>query len=99
MSTLDKKLKKPVKNSSPEVKKGAPDTKAIAVNPISEGKTRIGIAKGCTINMGSYESARVEVWMERVVDDDEHSINKAINDIGELLDDYIATEVSELKGE
>ena len=95
--TVAKTIKKPLKaKSTKEVGIGAPDTKAISHNPILMGQTRIGLAKGLTLNLGNYQSARVEAWAERVVEDNEHSVNEALNDMSILIDNVLEEETKDL---
>jgi hypothetical protein len=65
-------------------------------NTLVKGEVRVGISKGCTLNMGNYQSARMDFWMERVVEDSEHAINNAYADMGEELGSLIDEQVNEL---
>jgi len=65
-------------------------------NTLVAGEVRVGMSKGATLNMGNYQSARIDFWMERVVVDDQHSINQAYSDMGEELDSLIEQETDAL---
>jgi hypothetical protein len=82
------------------VKKQAPDSLDIngtrGGSTIQMGQCRIGIAKGATINVGNFQSARNDVWMEKVTEDNEHDINSAVVEIAELLDEILQEESDKL---
>ena len=84
-----------------EVVKGVPDTaevvKASAPLKVDEPKRRVGLSKGMTINMGDYQSARVDLWMERVVPDNDRDVEKAIMEMSESIDGYLAEEIEDLR--
>jgi hypothetical protein len=66
------------------------------VNTIVNGERRIGLSKGATINMGNYESARVDVWMERVVPDNDHDMKVALEEMSNVLNSELEEEVKKL---
>lgn len=69
------------------------------VNPVSsipQGKTLVGLAKGTTLNMGNYQSARIDCWIVRVADDNEKSVMDALSDMSALIDEHIEYEVGNL---
>ena len=109
-TTTTKDLKDVVKKVVKKEKavKGVPDV-AEVVKPaegINTGEVtltavpqrRIGMSKGMTINMGDYQSARIDVWMERVVPDNDREVEKAYAEISKTLDEHLTDEVNELKG-
>ncbi len=51
----------------------------------------VGMAKGFTINLGNYESERVEVWYSDFVGEDE-TPRKAIHRISGILDKILKDE-------
>lgn len=61
-------------------------------NTLVAGEVRVGMSKGATLNMGNYQSARIDFWMERVVEDTQHSVNKAYADMTQELDELIEQE-------
>ena len=61
-------------------------------NTLVAGEVRVGISKGATLNMGNYQSARIDYWQERVVDDNQAAINRAYAEMGEELDELISQE-------
>jgi len=85
------------KKDTSEVVKGVPENMiSKPISSITEGQVRIGLAKGMTLNMGNYQSARIDAWMERVVPDNDHDINKSISDMSELLDEVVEQEQESL---
>lgn len=68
-------------------------------NPISTlkaGTALVGCSKGYTINLGGYESARIQCWITKTSKDDETSIMQTFSDISEMLDNQLEFETSEL---
>lgn len=61
-------------------------------NTLIAGEVRVGMSKGATLNMGNYQSARIDFWMERVVEDTQHAVNKAYSDMTIELDQLIEDE-------
>ena len=88
--TIKKKVEEKVTVGVPEIK----TTKASST--VVKGEVRVGLSKGATISMGNYQSARIDVWLERIVEDNEHSINKALMEISDLLDEAVAEEQGRL---
>lgn len=86
--------------------KGVPDVVEV-VKPtkdvISEGvvtleaQRRIGMSKGMTVNMGDYQSARIDIWMEKLVPDNEREVEKGIAELSKCIDEHLTDEVNELK--
>ena len=68
-------------------------------NTLAVGECRVGCSKGVTLNMGNYQSARIDFWMERVVEDNEHEKIKAYSEMVDCLDDLITQEVDSLESE
>lgn len=67
------------------------------VNPRSKlgtqaqvGKAVIGLSLGATLNMGDYQSARIDVFIQRTVEDDEDIIRDEMERISETLHDELA---------
>lgn len=105
MSKLEKKApnkKVPVKKSKEPVEnevvvKGISDhvvKQGSRNNTLVAGEVRVGISKGATLNLGNYQSARIDFWMERVVNDNEHDITKAYAEMGEELDTLLEEEAN-----
>jgi hypothetical protein len=67
------------------------------VGGLTKNDCRIGLSKGMTVNLGNYESAKISVWMERVVENDPHIIDDNMENISNYLDDVLQAEVDELK--
>lgn len=61
------------------------------------GQTTVGLSKGLTINLGNYESARINCWISRTVKDDEKVVMDTLADISQLIDEQIEFEVNEIK--
>lgn len=53
------------------------------------GYATVGMALGATINVGDYQSARIDVFIQRNVVDDDAVIQDAYNDISEVLQNEI----------
>ena len=49
------------------------------------GYATIGLALGCTLNVGDYQSARVDVFIQRNVKDDDDVIRDEYKKISEML--------------
>lgn len=64
---------------------------------ICKGEQKIGISKGITINTGNYESARINVWVERIIPEGEKERTKNLQELSEYLDDWLIVESKELK--
>lgn len=64
-----------------------------------EGYATVGMGIGATINMGDYESARVDVFIQRNVKDDDRVLQDAYRDMGELLNNELQEQVSQLVDE
>lgn len=62
-----------------------------------EPTRRVGMSKAMTVNMGNYESAKIGVWIERVVPDNDREEATAMTEISGRLDEYLKVEVSELQ--
>jgi hypothetical protein len=61
-----------------------------------EGFATIGLAKGVTLNMGEYQSARIDVFIQRNVKDDDAVILDEINKISEMLNAELERQSAEL---
>lgn len=77
-----------------EVQSGVLDISIPKAPPI--GYVTIAMQKGVTINMGNYQSARLDVFIARNVPDDEN-LNKCYDEIADLLDDRLITEVEKIE--
>jgi hypothetical protein len=61
------------------------------------GMTTVGLSKGLTLNLGSYQSARINCWISKTIgSDDEKSIMDALADISQLIDEQIEFESNEI---
>jgi hypothetical protein len=57
----------------------------------------VGIAKGVTVNMGNYQSARIDCWIiGECEDDDTAKMNKFVENSG-LIDEQIEFENDQLE--
>lgn len=63
---------------------------------IPENKVVVGQSKGYTINLGGYESARINCWISKHTQDDEVSIMNTMAEISQLLDEQLEFEIAEL---
>lgn len=57
---------------------------------------QIGLNKGCTINMGDYESLRFDCWLSKDIQENE-SVAEAVDLISNIIDDVMTQEVERLK--
>lgn len=65
-------------------------------NTLVSGERRVGMAKGVTLNMGNYQSARYDVWIERVIPDNDRDYAKAIIEMEKILDEAVKEEAKKL---
>jgi hypothetical protein len=62
-----------------------------------EPTRRVGMSKAMTVNMGNFESAKIGVWIERVIPDTDRDEAATITEISSRLDEYLKVEVVELQ--
>lgn len=88
-NTLQKKaesnisVKKKSGDEETVIKKGSVPDLIDKIKPYAQPK--LGMSKGATINMGDYESLRVDAWLSDEVQDDE-TVEQAFERIEEILD-------------
>lgn len=92
---VEKSKGKGAKQVIQESERGATQ-KPSRVNMLSQGEALVGLSKGCTINMGNYQSAKIDCWISRVCPDNEKDIMDNLADIGIMLDEQIEYESSKL---
>lgn len=63
----------------------------------TEPTRRVGMSKAMTVNMGNFESAKIGVWIERVIPDNDRDEASTMTDISGRLDEYLKVEVSDLQ--
>ena len=73
------------------IKSGTPLDHSVKHNSY-EG-TKFGMSKGCTLNMGEYESMRVDVWLTSEVFEGE-SIKEAYSRVEQVLDEVLEESVN-----
>lgn len=84
--------------TNPNIEDGvSPRSKLGKATP--KGKALIGLSLGVTLNMGDFESARVDVFIQRNVDDDDESIQEGLADISELIHDELQKQALQLQPE
>jgi hypothetical protein len=80
------------RNGYETVKEGVPldhDTKhKTAKNPVSFEGQQFGMSKGCTLNMGEYESLRVDCWLSDTVRENE-TVREAFTRVEAVLDEVL----------
>lgn len=97
------KVEKLIKGKSEKelvLEMGVPLEDVTRMNPMSSlplGKTLVGLAKGVTLNMGGYQSARVDCWIARVVDDTNKSVMDTLADLSQLISEHIEYESEDLE--
>ena len=55
---------------------------------------KVGISKSVTKNMGNYESAKIEYWLEKECEESEQE--RVTQEISLAIDDYLQGELDEL---
>ena len=55
---------------------------------------KVGICKSVTKNMGNYESAKIEYWIEKECEESEQG--RVTQEISLAIDDYLQGELDEL---
>lgn len=61
-----------------------------------ESLVTVGFSKGYTINLGNYESARINCWVSKKVKDDERLVLDTMAEISSLIDEQLEYELDEL---
>ena len=64
--------------------------------PQQTGFATVGLSLGATINMGDYQSARVDCFIIRNVPDNDKTISKAYTDISRKLSDELSRQIEML---
>ena len=59
------------------------------VKTITTGERLVGMSKGYTINLGNYESAKIDCWMSRVVPDEDTAAMDALAEISDQIDEHL----------
>jgi len=81
-------------SDNPEIQDGVPSSN-LKNNP-PKGYATIGLSKGITLNMGDYQSARIDVFIQRNVPDTDEAIKAGLDDINEKLTEEIVRQSEEL---
>lgn len=55
---------------------------------------KVGISKSVTKNMGNYESAKVEYWLEKECEESEQE--RVTQELSVAVDDYLQSELNDL---
>lgn len=55
---------------------------------------KVGISKSVTKNMGNYESAKIEYWLEKECDESEQE--RVTQELSVAVDDYLQSELNDL---
>ena len=55
---------------------------------------KVGICKSITKNMGNYESAKIEYWLEKECEESEQE--RVTQELSVAVDDYLQSELNEL---
>lgn len=69
------------------------EPEASSANRVPVGKAEVGLSKGITINLGNYESARINCWITRIVNDDDTEMMNSLAELSGLIDEQIQFEV------
>ena len=54
----------------------------------------VGICKSVTKNMGNYESAKIEYWLEKECEESEQG--RVTQELSVVVDDYLQSELNDL---
>ena len=54
---------------------------------------KVGICKSVTKNMGNYESAQIEYWLEKECEENEQE--RVTQELSVAVDDYLQSELNE----
>ena len=55
---------------------------------------KVGICKSVTKNMGNYESAKIEYWLEKGCEESEQE--RVTQELSVAVDDYLQSELNDL---
>ena len=55
---------------------------------------KVGISKSVTKNMGTYESAKIEYWLEKECEESEQE--RVTQELSVAVDDYLQSELNDL---
>ncbi len=55
---------------------------------------KVGISKSVTKNMGNYESAKIEYWLEKECEESEQE--RVTQELSVAVDDYLQSELNDL---
>ena len=55
---------------------------------------KVGMCKSITKNMGNYESARIEYWLEKECEENEQE--RVTQELSVAVDDYLQSELNDL---
>ena len=79
-----------------EKKDGLPLDHAMKQDPKNLETDKIGLSKGVTVNLGDYQSMRVDCWLTTSLKDGETE-QQALNRISTIIDDRVNLEVDKVK--
>lgn len=68
----------------------------LKIDEINEGKAVISVSLGITVNMGDYESARLDLSLKKVVDDEDDEISQNFQAIYQMLEDEIVAQQEQI---
>ena len=81
------------KNNQRVIKEGTPLDHALKHNASGQGGLRsAGMSKGVTLNMGDYQSLRVDCWLSDTVKQGE-SVEDAFQRVGAIIDEQLLVQV------
>ena len=80
------------KEHSPKV-----ENRNTPTNMLREGQCIVGLSKGITVNLGGYQSARIDCSLTRVARDDDRSIMDELIHISGILDEQLEYETDQLE--
>ena len=55
---------------------------------------KVGISKSVTKNMGNYENAKIEYWLEKECEESEQE--RVTQELSVAVDDYLQSELNDL---
>lgn len=99
---INSELSKQVKNSANIVKNGVEVKRGIPVIKEKKGTIKdinnetVGVSIGSTLNMGDYQSLKVEVWYSSSVNKDE-TVEDAFNRVTNIVSETLVKVVNDYK--
>lgn len=89
-----KEVEVPIKNA--EVKDGVFPSHLGTSKSVINGYATVGLSNGVTLNVGNYESARIDCFIQRTVEDTPENIKDTFGEMHKLIQEEIEHQASYL---